>query len=267
MKVYLLGLAASLLVSRLEATDRFFRNLEVTSPNGRFRVEAKSPDNVEGPRSKPFQSNFLYRFLEEGGDLEVWSRQQPVAPDGQRALEGPPVAIHVSNDSWVVVRTANALLVVVDPSGQDRLRIDILGSLFPDSLRSVRYQRISSAGTQWGAAYCHPYFVALGGKTHFCLTTWWGERLLINLPAGCAVPVSPEFETVLNETEKSFLMSTLQATSLWKYEQNRKINPGLTKDSPGPAASAHVVLIMPPITACRSLITVPLGQPPCPSTL
>jgi len=148
----------------------------------------------------------------------------------------------VSDDGWVVIRTANVLsqpceLLAVSPTGQDTARVDILRTLLPDGDSFFKYVRHSSAGYMWGAASCHPYFVRVRNRAHFCFTTWWGARLLLDLPAGRIVPVSSDLEPELFKAEKSFVISTLEGTRRWEYDLARTINPGLTKGSPGPAAS------------------------------
>jgi len=238
MKTLSIGVSLGLLVGNLQATDRYFKDQEATSLSGKFRVEAKSPDNVGGPGTSSFQDKFLYRLLEKGKTGEVWSRQQPMEPQGRFPREGPPVALYVSDDGWLVIRTADVWqpceLVVVDPAGRDKLRVDILKTLLPD--RTVFYQYVTdgSGGMHWGEACCHPYFIALLGKPHFCLSTWWGKRLLLDLSAGQIVTNSSEFEPELLKAEKAFVLATLEATSLWKYKLDERINPGLAEDSPGP---------------------------------
>lgn len=247
--IFFVGL--KMLLCELQATNRFFRDLEATSPNGRFRVEAKSPENVTGPWQRPFQSWFVYRLFEKGNTNALWSRQQLMEPRGTLTREGPPVALYVNDDGWVAIRTADALgasceLLAVSPAGEDKLRVDILKTLVPgeDGSKFFDYVQISSAGYQWGQACCRPYFVTLHGATHFCLSLWWGQRLLIDLSAGRTVAVTPEFEPELLKVEKAFVLSTLEAARLWEYDLDRKINPGLAKGSPGPSVQEVIAALL-----------------------
>lgn len=105
-----------LLVGQLQATDRYFRDRETTSSNGRFRVEATSSDNAGGSPRKPFPSRFQSRLLEVDGGAEVWSRRQPMEPNGRWPTEGPPVALYVSDDGWVVIQTAGSATIVRQPA-------------------------------------------------------------------------------------------------------------------------------------------------------
>ena len=249
MKAYSIGIGLGLLVGNLQATNRYFGDLEATSPSGRFRVQATSPANADGPWKKPFQDKFLYRLLETGKTNEIWLRQQRMEPDGRFPREGPPVAIHVSDDGWLVIRTADVgnnscELVAVDPAGHDQLRVDILKTLLPDETALFQHARVSSGGLQWGQAYCRPYFVSLRGTTHFCLTTWWGQRLLLDLSVGRIVTDSAEFDPELLKAEKAFVLPTLEATSLWKYKLDEPINPGLAADSPGPAVQDVITAML-----------------------
>lgn len=250
IKALFLGFSLAMVVGQLRATDVYFRDLTATSANGRFRVEAKSPDNADGPWKRSFQSRFEYRLLETGKPGEVWSRRQPVSAVGRYSSEGPPVAIYVSDDGWVVLRTEYTFrggtceLIVVDTAGQDRLRLNIFGTLFPQGGGTLDIIQVSTAGIFWGQHVCHPYFVALQGTNHFCFTTWWGPRLLLNLPAGRVVTVSPEIEPELVAAESSFVLSTLEGTRLWEYDTNATINPGLAKGSPGPAVHEVITALL-----------------------
>src|SRR5262245_34257391 len=136
VKARLLGLSLAMIVGQLPATNRYFHNLTNTSANGRFRVEATSPDNTTGPCQRRFQSLFQYRLLKKGKSGEVWSRRQLIGADNERPVEGPPMAIYVSDDGWVVLRTADldsasSEIIAVDIAGQDRLRVRILEKLLP----------------------------------------------------------------------------------------------------------------------------------------
>jgi hypothetical protein len=254
MKTLIFFVGLKLLLCDLQATDRFFQDLEAASPNGRFRLEATSPDNEDGPWKTAFQSKFHYRLLEKANTNAIWSRQQPMDPGGRFPgrfpLEGPPVALYVSDEGWVVIRTADVSasceLLAVNPAGQDKLRVDILKvlGLEGDWRNYLQYVQFSTAGLDWGQAYCRPYFVTLHDAPHFCLPTWWGQRLLIDLPAGRTVAVTSESEPELLKVETAFVLSTLEATSLWKYDLDQMINPGLVKGSPGPAVQEVIAALL-----------------------
>ena len=111
-----------------QATNRYFSDIKTESPNGRYHLEAKSPDNKDGPWKKPFQANFLYRLTNRQTGRELWTRRQPMKEDRfSFPAEGPPVAVHVSNDGWVVIRTADVWgtdieLVALSPQGRETTR-------------------------------------------------------------------------------------------------------------------------------------------------
>ncbi len=243
-----IGVGAGLLAGNVQATNRYFEDLGVTSPNGWFRIEAKSPDNVDGIRKGPFQGKFLYRLLEKGKSGNVWARNQPSNKGSLQPLEGPPVALYVSDDGWVIIRTADLRtaceLVAVDPSGQDKLRVDILKTLLPDKRAFFDYVEVGSAGLDWGGAYFHPYFLLLHGNTHFCFTSWWGKRLLLDLSAGRTIADFSEFEPELVKAETAFVLITLEATSRWKYSLEDKTNPGLAEGSPGPRVEDVIAALL-----------------------
>ncbi len=239
------GLLLVLLTGNIQATNRYFPDLEARSPDGRFRVEARSPDNAKSsdgagvPRQILFQGNFVYRLFDKSQEREIWSRKQPMQSEGLSPKEGPPAAVYVSNNGWVVIRTEDlgtrCELVAVTPTGQDKLRVDILKELLPHDETFIQYVSIGSGGEHWGEDYCHSYVTPLHGKPHFCLTTWWGKRLLVDLPEGTIVKDPSVHEPKLARAEEAFVLATLKATTLWKYDLREKINPGLAEASPGPS--------------------------------
>jgi hypothetical protein len=86
------------------ATDRYFRDCFTVSPSGRYRVDAKSPDNA-GDRPRPFASNFTYSLTDTSTNKVVWKRQQPMTREKGSSFvystEGSPVALFVNNDGLV----------------------------------------------------------------------------------------------------------------------------------------------------------------------
>ena len=83
----------------VQATDRFFHDISVKSPNGRYLVEAKSPDNAGGRWKKSFQSRFTYRLMDQIDGRELWSRQQPMTGNTRfKIAEGPPDKIKDNPD-------------------------------------------------------------------------------------------------------------------------------------------------------------------------
>lgn len=210
------------------ATDRYFHDISVESSNHRYRVEATSPDNAKGPWKRAFQSRFVYRLTDQSEKRQVWSRQQPMQDDGRgrhRAQEGPPAAVYVSDEGWVVIRTADhghpMELIAISPEGDATGRVRLFDTLFQHNEKRFQYWSLSTAGIRWGVQYCHFYFTSLGDLPCFCLRTWWAERLVINLVSGQAIEVDPESEQKLFHVESQFVLDTLTGTLDWQWATMR----------------------------------------------
>jgi hypothetical protein len=206
-----------------QATDRFFHDITVTSPNGRYVAEATSPDNAGGRWRIAFQSRFTYRLMDKRLNRELWSRPQPMTGDGRWDIgEGPPVAIYIADDGWVVIRTADVWrqpieLIAMSPTGEESIRVKLFETLFPDHNGRWRYTGISTAGTLWGSGYCHFYFISIRNTPYFCMRAWWGNHLLLDLTAGRQVEVGAELGQELFKAEKQFVIETLKGTDNWAW--------------------------------------------------
>ncbi|MCC9601927.1 hypothetical protein LOC67_15305 [Stieleria sp. JC731] len=210
------------------ATERFFRNITATSANRRYVVEAISPDNADGPWRRSFQSSFKYQLTDRSENLKRWTRKQPVKIRNGRvqrlsATEGPPVAIHVSNDGWTVVRTADVSgpieIFAIDRDGKETARIELFETLFKEGEDQFNYTSISTAGIRWGSAFCHFYFTTLDDAPCFCLRTWWGVRLVINLENGQSVEIGTDADQHLTAIESQWVLQNLARASNWQWEQ------------------------------------------------
>jgi hypothetical protein len=248
--VQLSAVALSLLSAvAVQATDRYFFDISVKSSNGRYMVEAKSPDNA-GERWKiSFQSRFTYRLIDQLENRELWTRQQPMAGNQRYDIgEGPPVTVYVNDQGWVVIRTADVWqqpieLIVLGPEGEEKVRVDVMGALFP-ALRDrdlqryrdsfLRYTGESTAGIRWGPSYCHFYFISIKNSPYFCMRTWWGKRLLLDLTGGRQVQIGPEFQHELFSAEKQFVLKVLKGTRDWKWATGRGERLVLSEDSRQP---------------------------------
>ena len=147
---------------RCGATERYFHDLRVESSNHRYVIEVTSPDNAEGAWRRAFQSRFVYRLTDQSEGRQIWSREQPMRDDGngrRRALEGPPAAVYVSNEGWVVIRTADhghpMELLTVSRAGKVTGRLQLFDMLLKSG-KSI--WAISTAGIHWGTRYCYFYF-------------------------------------------------------------------------------------------------------------
>src|SRR5687768_15650692 len=105
-----------------------------TSPTGRFRFVARSPDNAPNPEAdgrQPsldrsafggFQSDFRYRLIDNATDAVVWERRQCRRQDS-------PSELVVSDEGWSVTRTHGFAPEVVarTPKGRVAVRVVVIG--------------------------------------------------------------------------------------------------------------------------------------------
>jgi hypothetical protein len=223
--VVAIGLAL-LTCPKARATDRFFHDLEVESPNGRYVLEAKSPDNKGGKWRVSFQADFAYRMTDREEDRDLWYRIQPAKGEGRSDItEGPPVAIYVSDQGWAVIRTADVWgkpieLIAMSPDGVEKIRVSPFRALEAKSM--WRYTSFSTAGLMWGSSYCHFYFVQHDGAPYFCMRAWWDNRLVLDLDAGKQVQADPDLEARLVDAEKTFVLKTLEGTKNWVWKPGER---------------------------------------------
>jgi hypothetical protein len=98
-------------------------------------------------------------------------------------------------------------LFIVDAKDQTRLLLWIKDA-FPKR-DFDKYVHQTTAGPQWEDYALH-YFVTIHEKPHFCVRTWWGRRILLDLTAAKQVSDQEAKET-LRSTEEATVMDRLRA--------------------------------------------------------
>src|SRR4051794_3919560 len=135
-------------------TAIFYPDCEATSPNGKFRLEARSPHNgminhQDGRtpsedeyafKYRDYQRDFRYQLVDttstslasqlfgkKGGHV-VWERWQ-------ERREDSPHELIVSDEGWSILRTHgfNPELIAVSPEGRDVVRVRIRGPKTEDA--------------------------------------------------------------------------------------------------------------------------------------
>lgn len=182
------------------ATDRYFRDLSITSPGGDWRLDARSPDNAEGQR-RAFQRNFVYTLTDTRTSRTAWTRKQP-------ENEASPIAAWVRDDGWAVVRTAWDELMIFEPGQGARTGcVKILDQFPPDE--HARHVHQTTAGPMWAQSALW-YFADIDGGAHFVVRAWWGRRILVELAAGKVIPdAGPAHEAAL-AAERAAIVSILR---------------------------------------------------------
>ncbi len=206
------------------ATDRYFSDVVARSPNGRYRLSAKSPDNAEKAKTKPFQAGFVYSFCDTRSRAELWNRVQPegepiVLDAGElssepnktwtfrRWEEGAPEALYVNDDGWSVLWLAGDDLVAMRSDGVETGKVDVYHAL-PEKDHEQFLQH-TTAGPMWVTR--HEYFASYQSGTYFVVRTWWNRRIIVNLASGAIEPDVNGLRKDLDETERLFAKRTLLA--------------------------------------------------------
>lgn len=182
-------------------TDRYFRDRTETSPDGRFRLDARSPDNA-GPGPHPFAKHFVYTMTDTRTGTVVWKRSQHREPS--------PIGAWVHNSGAVAVRTSSDTLIVLDGvTGEKTGEAPILGSIPEDE--HEKYVSMSTAGPMWSGGSRWTFFEQ-GGGLYFAVRAWWGRLLIVDTATGKLVARPPTSLVDAFEAEdRRFVLTALQA--------------------------------------------------------
>ncbi len=179
MRVFVVVLVAAAAAPSI-ATDRYFRDLSVVSPDGRHQLDARSPDNA-GEESRPFARHFVYTLRDTSTGRVIWKRRQPES-------EGSPLALFLHDDLWVVIRDAWDRLVALEPvTGRRVGGVKILEE-FP--AEEQRYVHRTTAGPMWSGR-ARWSFLEHDGRLYFVVRAWWDRRVIMSLSDGIAVTDIP----------------------------------------------------------------------------
>ena len=203
------------------ATNRYYSDITASSPNGRYTVEAKSPDNASGDEHHAFQDKFLYTCIDTHTDETLWTRHQPMeapstAPNGdledyEFPEEGSPSSIYVSDTAWTVIRTGWDEIISVDRHGNDRGPLHLLSEAFTEEERD-RYVHDTTAGPMW-AGNSLWYFLNVEDKHVFVIRPWWGKRIFIGLEECRLLKEADSLTSTAANQENQFVMTTLKESS------------------------------------------------------
>lgn len=160
------------------ATDRYFRDQTVFSPNRQFRLEAKSPDNA-GEYRRPFASHFVYTMKEAKTGKVLWTHRQ--AEDG----EGSPMMLFIGDDGRVAVLTGWHELLLLSAKDGSLLTQFRLLEQFPEA-EQREFVAMTTAGPMWTGC-SHWYFLPASkdsaGAPHaplFVCRPYWGTRIVVD---------------------------------------------------------------------------------------
>lgn len=159
-----------------------YPDLEVTSDNGLFRFQARSPDN-EGTAGAGFQRHFRYT-LERDGRL-VWE-------DTQQDKAASPRALYLSEEGITVVRAqgfGSVDMVVRNPAGETVGQFSLDWGEENDCTETTLTDHqieVTTAGARFPGGLL-PYFFHFQ-QDYFGLYLAWDRRVLFDINLGKLVP-------------------------------------------------------------------------------
>lgn len=203
---------------QVDATDRFFSDIDSYSQSKRYRVTAKSPDNQKRKGHVAFQSRFVYECADTQARQVLWTRKQamgkpePLGDDPKDtyipSLEGAPCSIYVSDSGYTVIYTDWDDLIIVDPKGKENGKVSILKDCLTKDEKG-KYVSQTTAGPMW-AGRSHWYFVSADSKDYFVIRPWWGRHLIIELTTGAIEPPTESLNKATRNAEKEYVLSVLK---------------------------------------------------------
>ncbi|MCF7957951.1 MAG: hypothetical protein K9M57_05825 [Phycisphaerae bacterium] len=199
-----------IMVDMVWGTNRYYSDIVEYSSNGRFKVEATSPDNSHG-EGEPFQDDFTYRLYDVVKGECLWKRKQPME-------EASPVSLFVSDAGWVVIWTSCIELIMVGIDGRDCGMVDMWWNGLTKEERE-KYSMETTAGPMW-EGHSMKYFANYESKDYFVMRTWWSRRIIIDLEEGKLIRETEDMADILLQMEKDHILNKLEAATKQKTDWN-----------------------------------------------
>lgn len=197
------------------ATPRYYSDRIAHSPNGRYRLEARSPANAGG-ESTPFADNFVYSLYDETtGDL-VWQRAQP-------RDESSPVRLFLHDDAWATIWTGGDELFVLEPvTAQVAVKIRLLDEFTQQE--NEAHVSWTTAGPMW-TAFSHWYYLERGDELFFVVRPAWQNRVILDITGRRLCPRNdPSLLPDCFRVEREFVLEALErgAENIGRLEQEEE---------------------------------------------
>lgn len=185
----------------VRATDVYYPDKSAVSENGRYRVDANSPENKNGAERKAFARDFSYGLTDlESAEL-LWTRTQ-----GED--EASCWRVYVDNDGWVIIVTGWDELIFIDPKGNETGKVDILEDALSAEERD-EYVHNTTAGPIW-AGYSNWYFITVGERRLFIIRPWWDRRLVFDIEGGKTISEDKSIAAACKLYETEYVMRELE---------------------------------------------------------
>ena len=185
-----------------KATDRYYRDIHERSPNGRYKLDAVSPDNhIDDGRDHPFAKDFTYTLTDTANSRVLWRHKQ-MQP------EISPVAAWVHDSGMVVVRSGWDELRAFDPAtGTATKPLEILDQ-FSENDRKV-FVHETTAGPMWTGSSVW-YFLEHDNRLYFGVRSHWGRRVVFDTATGLADKDAGTLHDAMVLQERGWIMNTLR---------------------------------------------------------
>ena len=192
---------------------RFYRDQTVTSPNGRYRLEATSHANSpDGKRQGLISSDFAFKLIDQSNEAIVWEI-------GEGKLDMQPERVLVEDDGFAAVFDSRVLRLFKQ-QGQLLMQIDPLQDAIPEE-QIKQYVERGLSGDYW-TRLSRWYFFRVQGKPHFCIRTGWGLRIIADLESKKLVDDEGTVKETLDLEESNYVDSTLRYKALAELRKSPK---------------------------------------------
>lgn len=173
------------------ATERYYRDSVVQSPNGRYSLSATSPENADPSRPRPFARDFTYTLTDVQTKKVLWTRKQPAQRQKGSlqayASEGSPMRTFVNDDGTVALYVSGEDLVLLR-AGDGRL-ISTTNILDAFGTETNAFVSTSSIGPLWTQRSTW-YFLSIPAdkngdrEDYFVIRPFWWSRVVVNCRTG-----------------------------------------------------------------------------------
>lgn len=205
MRRVLLVLTSALFASHASAD--YNADKSQSSPSGKFRFEARSPDNAAGKRED--QKDFDYSLTDTASGKTLWTRTQP--GDGS---EDAPRDLFVSDDGDALVRTDDDGVFLLDRETGKKSLSFFMQERFTKRERA-EFVLNDSPPVFWGGN-SRWYFLSFGEgekkRSLFVIRAYWGRRVAVDLKEGRLLEgdlVTPEIEAAARAEEERWAREIL----------------------------------------------------------
>jgi len=181
-----------------ENTGRKPWELTARSSNGTYRFEG---NGLIDYHYYFMSGSVTYALYEEGSTDPIWRHAFP-----DQIFPGD---VFVHDKGWLVTRDAHRLTVFA-PTGEEVFQQYLQEDVIPlQDLKKFARWRHHALGYLWSGR-SHWFFVDVDETPYFCIRTWWGRRVAIDLPAAAVVELDTPLRAAADTEEKRLVLDVLQ---------------------------------------------------------